>query len=498
MKKSIYIYSLILTGMLSIQSCQLAEELDDYKPMHSLETETAINSQQTAELALVGAYASFGDGALPVMPMIPDIFSGYSTTGRTYAARPEESGFVINDPLATETTRLAPIYRGLYELINRANWIIELVEQLDDDVFEPSSRRQEIIAEANMLRGLGHFYLLRNFGEFYDLDSEYGITVQLEPVKSAEAHPRSSVLETYNAILADLDKGISDGPVLRSKKYTNSTFAKALKAKVLLYMSRFEESAILAQEIIEGVNANFMLEPTYGAIFEDHESSAIFESSEILFGTSGQPNETIGMGNFYSDFFARITPQYINTMESSLDVNGQMIQVGGSQRVEGVFFPLNTGGGYYTTKYTSFFTGGNYEMYYHMRIAEVYLILAEASARANNIVTTEASNALNEIRLRAGATTTGGDGFETYPETIGLEQFLTAVRYEKLAELHAEQGEAWYDLVRYAYIDGGFDSGFMVSDVKPSATNPDKFILPIPTESIDAGGNVVDQNPGYN
>ncbi|HYQ57001.1 MAG TPA: RagB/SusD family nutrient uptake outer membrane protein, partial [Draconibacterium sp.] len=81
-------------------------------------------------------------------------------------------------------------------------------------------------------------------------------------------------------------------------------------------------------------------------------------------------------------------------------------------------------------------------------------------------------------------------------ESIGYEQFLTAVRMEKAAELMAETGETWYDLVRFDYADG-FGTGFQVSDVKLSATNPDKFIFPIPFESLEAGGNVLEQNPSY-
>lgn len=500
MKNSFYIYTMLACLITSLHSCQLTEELDDYKPLYALEAETAINTQETAELALVGAYATFrqksSGGAFPDMLLTPDILSGYSTVGPFYVTRPENAGFISNNPLATGTSTTLRIYTGLYDLINRTNWLINAVDKLDDNVFEPASRRMEIIVEAKTLRALGHFYLLRNFGQFYDTSSEYGINLRLEPVRSDEAFPRNTVAETYDAILTDLDAGILEGPELRSKRYTNKVFAKALKAKVLLYMGQYPESATLAKDVIDNSGSNFMLEPTYGAIFDEHESTAIFNSSEILFGTSGEPNAGIGIGNFYSGFSATITQKYLDAVGGSMDINGQIIDIDGTQRADAIVFENFSYGGFYSTKYTSYFTSGDYEMIYHMRMAEVYLILAEASARANNAVTTDALNALNAVRLRAGAATTGGDGFETYPATIGLDQFLTAVRYEKLAELYQEGGESWYDLIRYDYADG-FDSGFMVLDIKPTATDPDKFILPIPTESIDAGGNVVAQNPGY-
>ncbi|WP_461532455.1 RagB/SusD family nutrient uptake outer membrane protein [Sinomicrobium sp.] len=499
MKKSILYIACLGVGI-CLNSCQLTEDLDDYKPLYSLEAETAINTQETAELALVGAYAAFrqksSGGAFPEMFLIPDIFSGYSTSGSFYASRPEDSGWVSNNPLATGASTTLKVYTGLYDLVNRTNWLIEAVEKLDESIFEPAIRRSEILAEAKTLRALGHFYLLRNFGEFYDTASEYGVNLRLEPVKSDQAFPRNTVMQTYEAILSDLEIGIAECPVLRSKKYVNQTFAKALKSRVLLYMGEYGEAADLAQEVVDNVTPDFMLEPAYTDIFDEHDSPAIFESSEILYGTPGESDAGIGIGNFYSGFSATITQNYLDAVGESINVGGQQIDIDGTQRAEAIVFPNVSYGGFYSTKYTTYFTEGTYEMIYHMRMAEVYLILAEASARANNAVTPEALNALNAIRMRAGATTTGGDGFETYPATIDLEQFLTAVRYEKLAELHTEGGEPWYDLVRYDYIDG-FNGGFKVSDVKPTATDYHKFILPIPTESRDAGGNVVAQNPGY-
>ena len=38
---------------------------------------------------------------------------------------------------------------------------------------------------------------------------------------------------------------------------------------------------------------------------------------------------------------------------------------------------------------------------------------------------------------------------------------------------------------------------FTGEDFKSTATDPDKFILPISPESIVNGGNVIEQNPSY-
>lgn len=500
MKNLKHIYTGLLTVIiLTANSCQLTEDLDDYKPKYALEVDEAIQSEASAELALTGVYSAFrqqsSPAAFPIMFLVPDLLSGYSTNGYANASNVEPLGWVTNNPLAVGASDTRNIYTGLYDLINRSNWLIEKVNELNDGVFPTAGRRAQILAEAKILRALGHFYLLRNFGQFYNVNSEYGVLVRTTPAKSGVVTPRNTVAETYAAIISDLNEGIANGPDLRSKKYTNKTFAKGLKARVLLYQGKYQEAATLCQDIITNANANFKLEPTYAAIFDEHTSAAIFTSSEILFGTAGQSGAGIGIGNFYRGFSATINKNYKDVLASSLTVGGQNITIDTGRT--SIFVTNATYGGFYTTKYTaSGFITGTFEMIYHMRMAEVYLILAEASARANNAVTSQALQALNTIRTRAGATTSGGNGFVTYPSTISLAQFLTAVRLEKLAELYAEGGETWYDLIRYDYIDG-FGTGFKVSDIKTTATNPDKYILPIPVESIDAGGNVIKQNPSY-
>lgn len=498
MKKLKYIYIGLVSAALTVTSCQLTEDLDNYKPPYALEADTAINSESAAELALTGAYATFrqksSGGAFPIFYLVSDIMSGYSNNGSSYATAPEKVGWSSNNPIAAGASDTQYIYGGLYDLINRTNWLIEKVTELDSKVFTNPERKAEILAEAKILRALGHFYLLRTFGQFYDVNSEYGILIRTTPVKNSEISPRNTVAETYAAIIADLDEGIANAPNLRSKKYTNKTFAKGLKARVLLYKGDYANAAVLCKSIIDATNSNFKLEPTYGAIFDDHDSAAIFTSSEILFGSAGESNAGLGIGNYYSGFSASVSQVYKNAIAGSITVGSQNITYDATRT--SIFITNLQYGGYYSTKYTSYFTTGTNELFYHMRMAEVYLILAEASARANNAVTPEALSAINTIRTRAGATTTGGNGFETYPSTISLAQFLTAVRYEKLAELYAEGGESWFDLIRYDYADG-FGTGFKVSDVKASATNSDKFILPIPTESIDAGNHIIKQNPSY-
>lgn len=491
MKTIKYLY----LGVLSItaicfNSCQ---NLDDYDPLFSLPAEEAIADEASAEKALTGIYAGFlteFNGGNPEIHIVSSLLSGLAAPS-FFTAGIEENGFANNTPVAVETIVTRGGYTRMYAIVNRCNWLLQEITDLRDSDFETPARRLEIIGEAKAVRATANFYLLRLWGQFYDVNSTYGINIRTTPAISNEAFPRNTVAESYTTIVEDLDDAITNAPDLRAKYFTNKTYAKALKAKVMLYQGNYVQAAALAQDVIDNSGADFALAATYDELFEN-TSDAIFDSSEHLFGSRGvKPNEDVGMGAQWG-FYAEPLQAYIDMAETgTVTVDARTINYDGG-RVASQILP------FVVFKYAEFAPGAgeNFEMIYHLRMAEVYLILAEAEARANNMVTANALAALNAVRTRAGATTTGGDGFETYPAAITLDQFLEAVRIEKMIELGAEMGEEWFDLVRYDFADG-FGTGFQASDIKPSATNPDKFILPISAESIDASGGVVKQNPGY-
>lgn len=484
---------MISVTLISLSSCELAQDLDDYEPLNALDANNAIVNESTAELALAGVYAGFhqqsaGSG-IPEIYTIPSLMSG--TLVNTYLMNNAEvQGYVSNSPLSVNTSQGLGAYTRMYGVVNRANWLIEKASALSDEKFPTDGRRLEIIAETKMLRATANFYLLRLWGQFYDMDSAYGISIRKDPSRSGEALPRSSVSQSYLAIMEDLDDAIANGPELRSKSYTNQTYAKGLKAKVLLYQGNFSAAAALAKEILDTPNPNFALTETYGEIFLNHATPELFDSSEIIFGTQGTPEAGVGIGNVIGTIMA-VTPLYISSVLETTTIGGQVI-AHDSTRVSSTILSGFFGFDSLKSNFNFEPQENRYEMIYHMRMAEIYLIYAEADARATNVVSADALEALNTIRERAGATTTGGDGFETYPATITLSQFLEAVRIEKRVELAIEIGEDWFDLVRYHFLDD-----FDVSTVKATATNPDKFILPIDYVAIEAGKNVVEQNPSY-
>lgn len=480
--------------LISLSSCELARDLDDFEPNYALDADAAIVDEASAELALAGVYSGFRQRSVgagnPEIYYIPSLMSGLMLNSSFYTNQ-EMLGYVNNAPIPMNASTGLGAYSGMYDIVNRCNWLIEKVSLLSDTDFDTPGRRAEILGETKAVRATANFYLLRLFGQFYDTDSKYGITLRLDPARSNEALPRNTVAEVYDALIADLDDAIANAPDLRAKYYTNKTYARALKAKVMLYKGDYVAAATLAGEVMHNSGGSFDLAPDYAGIFADHTSPALFESPEVLFGSKGEPQAGLGIGNFMG-FWGVANPAFKTFGEQWISVDGQNITHDGD-RIAQTTREDDLNGLLLSDKYRNRdLVGENYEMIYHLRMAEVYLVYAEAHARSNNSVTPEALEALNAVRTRAGATTTGEDGFETYPASISLEQFLEAIRIEKYIELAMETGEEWFDLVRYHFIDG-----FDVTLVKPTATDPDKYILPIDGVTIEAGNNVVEQNPGY-
>jgi hypothetical protein len=118
---------------------------------------------------------------------------------------------------------------------------------------------------------------------------------------------------------------------------------------------------------------------------------------------------------------------------------------------------------------------------YHLRLAEIYLIHAEAVVRSNGDPLI-ALGSLNAIRLRAGV-----DAKEYVDDATLLED----IRKEKLLELFFENGEPLFDLVRYDVL-GNIET----SAVKPTLISENQFVLPLPADVLIGNTNLV-QNPGY-
>ncbi len=440
-------------------SCNLVE-VGDIAPVNQLSEDQAITTVSQAQSVLIGTYGQI-KGGLEIVCYYPGtaaLMGGTMDPGPS--AGTGEAAFKNNDP-DPENFTIDAIYTKWYKVLNNANHIIEKTPLIQtNDV-----RKDEVIGEAKFIRALAHFYLLRFYGQFYDANSTFGIVLKDKPVRSATPQARATVKQCYDLILADLDDAIAKAPSFNKTVYASRQVAMAMKAKVLLYMKNYAEAASLAQQVIQ--SGAFQLEAKFSDVF----IKKIVNTKEAMFQTPYDDKNDRGNKAFIMRSSYQPSPYYAGILLGDNRDTAALIR--------------NANGTFRNKKFNGTVFNGQTltaDTEYFLRLAEMYLIQAEAIVR-NNGNLADARSAVNTLRTRAlMAPVTSNDKAE----------LLQLIRREKILELGCESGEEWFDLVRYA-VAGDLD----IKTIKPGVTSPDKYILPIPYNSVQLSQGVVIQNPNY-
>ena len=438
------IYSLIL--LLSASSCK--KYLDE-KPNNAIPTETAITDLGTARAAILGAYDGLQSYYAADYPTLGTITADNVIFNGTL------SQYLQLDQNAVPTDNVITVsaYQKIYSTINSANSVIDGLPAVSDPLLKPEEKNK-ILGEAYFIRALGYFDLGRGWG---------GVQLQLTPtvtVDGLKGVKRSTLAQTYDQVLADLVRAEellpADDAITRNRAQKST--ARALRARLNLYRENWAEAESYATQVIN--NTKFALVSNYKSFF-----TSPFLSTESVFELTFSANDRNTFWNLWypsssggqftlkpSDaFIAKVNNPAIGGTRNSLIA-------GSGTTVYGVLY--NT-------------SGVSIDPSYVIRIAELYLIRAEARAQQNNL--TGALEDLNAIRRRAqvGQLLTGTQA-----------QVLQAIADENSIEF-AFEAHRWFDLVRTRQ-----------AGVALGLTNTNYWLFPIPYSDILSDPDVV-QNPGY-
>lgn len=460
MLKHIYLAGVAAT-VFSIASCNLVDVVD-VEPVNQLPEDKAIRNIAQANSAMIGAYSKLKAG-LEINVYYPGtacLLGGTMAPGGQGGA--SEISFSNNETSADNYT-LDAVYTKLYAVINATNYLIHYVPQIET----PDIRKNEVLGEAKFLRALCNFYLLRMFAQHYDLNSKYGIVLKTAPVESADPAPRGTVKEAYDLILADLDEAITKGPSFKRTIYGSRQAAKGLKAKVLLYMKDYAGAAALAKQVID--EGTFKLETKFSDIWIKKifflPQEAMFQ---LPFDDKADRNNKAFM---YRSTYVPSGSYKLALLGDNRDTASLTTTSAGALRSKK--FTNNTiPGGQAVSGDTEYF----------LRLAEMYLIRAEAIVRSNGSLQ-DARDAINVVRKRV-----------EMPEFTSDDpaELLQLIRGEKIRELGAESGEEWFDLVRYASL-----GDIIIKNIRPGVISPSRYIMPIPKMSVQLSKGLLTQNPDY-
>ncbi len=434
-------------------------------PPHSLVEDNAIVDQPSAEAALIGIFvplkslnpSPFGANYISDGSQMVGFTTGYF---RSFDHELEVNGYTTGDA-----------WPECSQIINSANAVIAKVANVDDGKFA-GNRKKEIIAEAKFMRFFAQYYILKHYGQFWDLNSQFGALMRREPARvSNNNYARSTVAESYDLLLEDLDDAIANAPEFNSVYMPSKLLAKAYKAEVLLMRGAdadLQNATTIADEVLNDPNRS--MESAYGDIFtKGYSSSELlftrFMDDQMLSGVFSNVGSIVRMfGGIFQP-----SPLLINILDDDTRApfyaRTDIVNNVPTIRVPKLYKP-----------------NGNCLPYY-MRTSEMLLIKAEAYARLNK--KDNAITALNVLRVRAGES-------PLISADISDDDLSTVVFSEITKELALENGYEWFASIRLK----GKDGRPMIFTIKPGVTSANQFIWPIPQKEIELNTLMV-QNSGY-
>ncbi len=425
------------------------------------------------------------------------------------------------------------LWKGLYILINDANIAIDGFRKAGAaGVLTPAVAAQ-YEAECRFLRAMAHHEALLHWARPYSDNNgnNVGIPYRETPINTSEAvagilnTPRMRVDSVYLKILADLDfakqnlpESIASGGV-NTYRATKAA-AIALKMRIKMHMGQWGDVVTESTDIVSATPSVSSISPwrlTTSAA--DPFKSNI--SSESIFSikndASDAPSSNGGLASMFGSVtltgrgLVIISPVIWNNPGWLCD-DKRRDTVGVNQLVtRGANNGANQS--YFTTKYRDYTNRGDYAP--QIRYAEVLLTLAEAKARLDAGISSEALVLLNAVRDRSLASpTTQTYTAASFPTKT---DFLKAILLERRIEFLAE-GKRWGDISRLATdpvlgtggipakaVNGNGGAAGLASYNCGAGYTPGqaaipysdyRFIWPIPQSERDANP-IIAQNPQY-
>ncbi len=440
-----------LLGLLLILSGTACDSELDLEPAQSISEDTALNSDSNVKALLVGAYDGVGDG---------DIFGGNHMRNAEllggdgeirWVGTFEGPGDIFNKAMIAGNLDAQNAWLESYEAINITNNILSALNVVDED------DRATVEGEALFLRSLLYFELVRFFAEPYEAgqtNSQPGVPIVLEPTQGITDEnnvPRSTVEEVYNQIIGDLTKAEAQLPEDNDWRASSGS-AAALLARVYLQKGDYANARDAANRVI--TSGAYSLVGNYASVFNRDNNS-----SEDIF--SVQITTQDGLNNM-NTFFA--TPQF-GGRDGDIEILPGHLNLYNANDDRLDLFYLDNGGVTYSGKWTNQF--GNVGI---IRLAEMYLIRAEANQRLGTSVGATPLADYNAVHTRAGLAAASA---------VTLNDILLERRLEL-----AHEGHKIHDVKRLKQNVGSF-----------AYDNP-KLVFPVPLREINANPNLT-QNTGY-
>jgi hypothetical protein len=449
-------------GFLVLISFNNCKKLIEIKPS----TTTLLGSEiykdsVTVQSALIGMYGKLSL-SIPYDLSISTL-GGFSADELQYVGSTYDA--FINNALLIDNSSVADIWASSYGEIYVAN---SMIEGVTNGSGMPETFKNQALAEAKFIRAFCYFNLVNFFGNI-------PLILSTDVAKNSVA-ARTPSADVYSQIIADLkfaqsnlrsDYSMSPNSV---RTRANKWVATALLTRVYLYTGNNWADAETQATAVIGNTAMFSLPTDLTKVFTPTSSEAIWQF--------------YNNANGYTWYAYSVLPNAVTKIPTYV-LNASLVnafETGDARKAAWTSTLVYSSTTYtYPAKYKSLTTSANTEYYTVLRLAEQYLIRAEARAQQNNITgANSAATDVNTIRNRAGL-----------PATTAATKadMLLAIEQERRIELNCEWGHRWFDLKRTNR------ANTVLGALKPT-WKPTAVLYPIPSGEILVNFNL-SQNPGY-
>jgi hypothetical protein len=475
--KKIKILSLGLLVATTMVSCD--KEGMDISPTTRFTEERALVTVGDLDMAALGLYGYWsGENTMYINAILSDEVR-LSTENRG------QGQFEHKWTYSSGTESFA--YSAFYSMIRAANKVIEAAPRITAANAADQAVEDNAVAEATALRAVAHFELLQRFGPAGAYNaSAPGVTVVQSVLGPSEQRPRNTVGEVVAAIEADLaaakaNAGLPTAPYLYQGSamptgYGNIRISKAfvsgMQARVALYKNDWTNAATFATEAINTSGKTLATGATFRGIWTDANDAEVF----LRLRRTGA-----GVGTLWQDtnddIFFEPSEKIKQQFNRTTDVRWQAYFIdppppSNDTMVINKFFSSSRGPKIVDVKL--------------MRVAEMYLIRAEARAEANDLAGASADiNTLRAARISGYTPITYTD------KAVAIADILN----ERFKEL-AWEGFRFFDLKRRGLAVNRLLSDVTSTQWQSMPAGNFRFVLPIPQSAIFANPNQ-SQNPGY-
>lgn len=448
---------LLISILIQAASCKKYLETT---PIGAVSDEAPVSDKASVETALRGVYRQLASSGYYGETYVT---LGYFPSGDIKNLTTGGAANLVNVNFRADDVNFNTAWNAIYNTINRANHVIAKTAAVQDPALT-QELKDKYIGEAKFIRALAYFDLARAWG---------GVQIILEPTSSLIDRPavqRSSVEQTYEQVLKDLEDAEQLLPDELNRIRATRRTVWALRARLHLYRQEWALAEQYATKLIE-LSTDYNLVKPYGAWFKNNvvaTPESIFELEYSAINPSAiraQMQHPTNGGTY------RYAPndRFVQLLNDSLESGGRKALIGSvTQGGTTIWF----GNLYYRLPAT--------DPAYIFRIAEMYLIRAEARAHLNNVEGSLAD--LNEIRKRAEV-----------PELnlSTTEELLLAIENERRVEF-AFEAHRWFDLARTGRAEAVLEALDPNTKVEPY-----ELRFPVPVTQIQLDNNLT-QNEGYN